>query len=946
MLRRASHLLFCITAGGSGMALLAQGTQTASVNGQVLGVDAKAISGASVMLSSPALQFTRTAITDEEGRFIARLLPPGTYTIEISKAGFSTTRVTQVLGVDQTFSPRVVLAAQQVVEVVVTGDLPEVDRTEVKSATNYNLDNVLTLPSGRTPEALGLLTPGVTSGVGGRPQVRGAMTSSNLYLLDGQNINDNTFASRGVSFIDDTIEEVQVITGALPAEYGEVDGGVFNAVTRSGGNDFSGTLRLNVSNDAKDAVTPMQDRASIQDKWNKDLQATVGGYIVKDKLWFFVGGFSRNDDSSRSISSFAVPGPGAQGAGYTLSTKDRRVQAKLTWAVNENNTLVASYMHTEVNQDNVDAYNPGELRALVKQDSLNSFLNLSWRSIITKSLFSEVRFGRKTQHLTAGGDPAFGTPMTDAATGLVYNNGLFNAADGGTRRNTFTGNVKFSLFIEGLGSHQLDWGADLLQGTIQARNDQSPVSQRVFNLSGIDVTARQATVSASSSFLRVYQTSDETATETSLGFYVNDKWTLNNHLTFQVGGRLDAYSASSDSRSDIAKASAFSPRLGVKYDLLGDGRWVLGGALSRYTSKVLPVLLNRVTNAGNTSSADYLYAGTTGTQTFAVLGDRANWQATPFRANVPTLTNAVNPHLKAPTVDEAQLSVARSFRGKAGEGFLRVTFVHKEWKNLIDYRVGNDGTMVVPGTSTPQYLRVWDNTSDAKRKYQGMELDGQYRHAGLEVSGNTTWASLKGNYQGEGSSTPGSGEGLNDFRIQNGNVMYDVNDFHPYGYLAGHQAIRSRWTLSYGMDNKLGRTSAGFIYRYDSGAHFSYTRVVPRSVVNGTLDAQAPTTFNQYENQQRGEGIFPSTWVLDFALTQDLKLFTVKKTQVASFVKLTVGNVLNHQQQGSYVTTFKSLTSGANLSDPFIPTASYGQATSASNYLSARNLSLSVGFKF
>ncbi len=945
MLRRASHLLFCITAGGSGMALLAQGTQTASVNGQVMGVDAQAIAGASVMLSSPALQFTRTAITDGEGRFIARLLPPGTYTIEISKSGFATTRVTQVLGVDQTFSPRVVLAAQQVVEVVVTGDLPEVDRTEVKSATNYNLDHVLALPTGRTPEALGLLTPGVTAGVGGRPQVRGAMTSSNLYLLDGQNINDNSFANRGVSFIDDTIEEVQVITGALPAEYGEVDGGVFNAVTRSGGNDFSGTLRLNVSNDAKDAVTPLQDRATIQDKWNKDLQATVGGFIVKDKLWFFVGGFSRNDDSNRSISSLAAAGPGAQGAGYTLSTKDRRVQAKLTWAMNENNTLVASYMHTEVNQGNLDSYGPGELRALVKQDSLNSFLNLSWRSIITKNLFSEVRFGRKTQHLTAGGDPAFGTPMSDGATGLVYNNGLFNATDGGSRRNTLTGNVKFSLFFEGLGSHQLDWGADLLQGTIQARNDQSPVSRRVFTLSNIDVVNRQASVTASS-FLRVYQTSDEVATETSLGVYVNDKWTLNNHFTFQLGGRVDAYKASSDSRSDIAKASALSPRAGVKYDLLGDGRWVLGLALSRYTSKVLPVLLNRVTNAGNTSSADYLFSNSLGTQTFATLDNRANWSATPFRANVPTLTTAINPHLKAPTVDEGQFSVARSFRGKAGEGFVRATFVHKEWKDLIDYRVGDDGTVIVPGAPTPQYLRVWDNSSFAKRKYQAMELDGQYRHAGLEVGGNTTWSWLRGNYQGEASSTPGAGEGFDDFRIQNGNVMYNVNDFHPYGYLTGHQAIRSRWNLSYALDNKFGRTTTGFIYRFDSGSHFSYTRVVPRSVVNASLDAQAPTAFNQFENQTRGEGIFPSTWVLDFAITQDLKLFTVKKTQVASFVKLTVGNVLNHQQQGSYVTTFRSLTPGANLSDPFVPIATYGQATSASNYMAARNLSLSVGFKF
>lgn len=912
-----------LVAAGASTLALAQGTQTSNVVGQVLDRNGAPIVGAQVRLTSPALQGVKVANTDPEGRFALRLLPPGTYDVQVAKEGFSPTQFTQVLGLDQTYSPRITLT--QAAEVVVSVDMPVVDRTAISTATHFRMEQLQTLPAGRTPEAAGLLTPGVVPGVGGNLQVNGGLSSSNLFLLDGQNLNDNAFNTRGVQIIEDAIEEIQVVTGALSAEYGSVDGGVFNALTRSGGNTFTGSLRWNLYNEHLDALRPMQDRAAVEDRWSSNLQATVGGYAVKDKLWFFFSGYRALDSDARAIGT-SIPGPGGAGAAYTAQSRDYRLQGKVTWSPSPDHTLIAAYMRTEINSTGMD-YGAGELRALGTQRETNSFFNATWRATLGASLTGELRFGRKLQHFLGGGEPSQGTPFQDFLNGKTYNNALFNRADGGVRRNNTTANGKLTWFGMGLGTHQIDAGFDLLRGTVQGRNDQSPTGMMVFNAVVEDLTHRAAVILANS-YLRIYQTSDEAATQESLGVYLNDKWVPNAHLAVQVGLRYDRYQADSDRSDRIASAGALSPRLGLKYDLLADGRWIAGLSFSRYTAQVLPAILNRVTGAGNPGYFDHASALSAdmipAIATFDVWSQRHYWQAKPYSGYVPSLTTRINPNLKAPTADELQGSLIRTWRGNWGEGLLRAAYTHKTWNNLIDYRVGDQGSVQIPGLDRPAALTLWDNVEAAERRYRALEVEARFTRGGFQFTGHTTWASLKGNYQGESANRPGSGEGL-------GLVLQglDIRDFHPDGFLQGHVPLRHRWTATYARDHRLGRTTTGFIYRYDAGARFD--------------EARQTSYGRQVRNQVRGTGIFPSTWALDFSLTHEGSVFKVGGTPLRAFGQVTVTNVLNHQMMRAYSTGY--LPAG-DLNAPWVTEKEFGQPTSAAHFLGARSLTFSTGLRF
>ena len=116
------------------------------------------------------------------------------------------------------------------------------------------------LPTGRTPSLVAELAPGLTNNTPNVNQVTisGAVAYDNVFLLDGVDIGDNLFARPDDLFVEEAIEETQVLTSAVSAEYGRFSGGVVNAVTKRGGNMFSGSVRSNLSNAAWTKETPFE----------------------------------------------------------------------------------------------------------------------------------------------------------------------------------------------------------------------------------------------------------------------------------------------------------------------------------------------------------------------------------------------------------------------------------------------------------------------------------------------------------------------------------------------------------------------------------------------------------------------------------------------------------------------------------------------------------------
>jgi len=993
---------------GGGVALYAQGTQTASATVTVVDRSGAPVVNARVRLTSPSMMAERTGVTSPSGVFIARLLPPGTYTIEVIKDGFQTTKDTRAIGMDQHYQPRIVLqpVGNTTVEVISTAS-SAVDPTDIKTAHNYDASRIDELPMGRTPDAMALLSPGVTTGVGGRTQVRGAMTSSNLYLLDGQPVNDNTYMTNTTHLITDSFEETQVITGAISAEYGNVDGGVINTLTKSGGNTFTGQFRVDLSNaqwNAMKAMTGETQRSGVRNILNETRQYTVGGFFLKDTVWFHFSGQTVDSSSAGNVYAQSTH-PTEAGVGFTSDVMRRYYMLKLTYRVNEDHSIIGTYSHNNVVTDNRTQFTVGELRALGEQGEMSSITNIAWRATWSPALNSDIRFGTNTKTLGSGPKRGSRDPnnIQDSVvrtygaspSNIYYNTYPFDQRDNPEHRDNRTGNIKFSYFADWNGSHELDFGFDYYKGIRSGINQQSVTGYTFFVYrmknptapagTGEDHGLNGANDYAAPNFVVKWPGNPAEATSTSMGLYVNDKWKLDNHWAFQIGFRFDNYKAQSTDSDQTAGASGFSPRLGATYDIWGDQRLILKASYCVYNAAVLEVISGAASGAANIGQEQWYYSGPGATEE----GDPNNYQPKDVVFNLanytdfagsynPTINIFIDPNLKPPVCDEIQLGASYSLTtDDYGKGYLSLTYVSKKWKNMIDYQQGNNPINWVPDPDDPDdrdsdmYTTYWTNEPLAKRDYTALELAADWTYNNLHVGGNITWSQLKGNYEGEGSSNPGSGQGLSYFRElqirdpQTGQVtevrkMYDTETMDPVGYLDGHKPVVMNWTAEYTSQNAYGKTTFGFVYTREAGTQFTRGRNYPSQFVNPLLPStDYGRTAYQYRDGLRTHGSFPSEAYHDLAITHDFNLFKVKGTQVRAFAKMVIYNVFNHQQllswnEPSYkqVTVAEMNAAGGDLNkvpwveDPALAAASKRGVYTYSNFGTPRTITVHAGLRF
>jgi outer membrane receptor for ferrienterochelin and colicin len=991
---------------GGGVALYAQGTQTASATITVVDKSGGAVAGARVRLTSPNLMAERTGATNASGVFIARLLPPGTYTIEVIKDGFQTTRDVRAIGMDQHYQPRIVLqpVGNTTVEIQATVS-SAIDPTDIKTAANYDAKRIDELPMGRTPDSIALITPGVTTGVGGRTQVRGAMTSGNMYLLDGQRVADNTFNTNMTHLVTDSFEETQVITGAISAEYGEVDGAVINTITKSGGNEFTAQVRWDLSNQKWNAVrahTTDEQRAGISDRTSQVRQFTLGGFFIKDRLWFHLSAQTQSTATTSWISSASpYKGPDGAGAPYTSSQDRLYLVGKLTWRINDDHSIIGSYSDNQVDIDNRN-YGAGHLRALGMQREESGVYNLAWRAVWSPTLNTEARYGGKRQMIAAG--PKDGTYNPNGSylpdgtyspdeimdscirewsrTGLWFNNGPFTGSSAPDDRDNTTANIKASYFGNWMGTHELDLGFDYYQGVRKGTNQQS-VTRYTFFVNRLDVSDPDRNLwTASPNFLVYWFGQTETSTTTTMGLYVNDKWKLNSHWAFQIGFRFDNYSAEATDTTQTSGASGFSPRLGTTFDLFGDQTVIFKASYCIYHASVLEVVTGVVSGAGNIGQDQRYWTGPVdpggNNQLLRDVMDVNNYTRGGDYAD-PLLNIFINSNMKPPTCAEIQLGAAYSlFTDRFGQGFLSATFVNKNWSDMIDYSIGNN----TPNKRTNKkgediFTEFWDNEPLAERKYTSVEVVADWTWRNLHVSGNATFSSLTGNYEGETSGNPGSGQALNYFRYLKYDVyndqgdlvkkdhvemLYDTKKLDPVGYLSGHKPIVMTWMVDYNIANRWGRTALGYMYSFESGSPYSDFRNVPTSAYHPLLGDPDYTTYGepsyQYRNDERTHGRFWNVSGHDLSITHDFNMYRVMGKPIRAFVKVILYNVFNRQQQVSWnepeyaevteaqIALWGSLDAVPWTEDTSLATEDRRGGFTNANFNYARQIRISAGVRF
>jgi carboxypeptidase family protein len=275
---------------------------TGSILGRVTDTSGAVVSGATVQLQNVDTGFSRTEQTDSEGRYLARNLSLGTYSVTVQQPGFHTeVHSGIVLTVASEAVVNVELTVGSVQESVnVTAEAMAVETTNATLSSLVSQDQLRDLPlNGRSVDTLALLSPGVfanrsasanaTVGLGLHLSVNGARQDWNLYLLDGTVMNDalsGRDSGAGVAMGVEGILEFRLLTHGFSAEYGRAAGGIVSAVTRSGTNEFHGSAYEFVRNnifDARNFFNPGNLPAFRRNQFG----ATAGGRIIKDRFFFF-----------------------------------------------------------------------------------------------------------------------------------------------------------------------------------------------------------------------------------------------------------------------------------------------------------------------------------------------------------------------------------------------------------------------------------------------------------------------------------------------------------------------------------------------------------------------------------------------------------------------------------------------------------------------------------
>jgi Carboxypeptidase regulatory-like domain len=311
ILRRGSALIlssFLIISCASSFGLAQDIATKGAISGRVTDPTGAVIPGAKVTISGET--GTRAATANEQGEFEVQNLIPGGYTVKAEHTGFKTISVPNVqVYVGRTSSLKLTLEAGNITEIVeVSAGAAGVDTTSTAIGSNLNDQLYQNLPIQRNVQSLFYLSPGATDSLGGgraNPSISGGSALDNLYIADGVNITDSAFGglgvyariygTLGVGINTQYIKEVQVKTGGFEPQYGQSQGGIVNIITKSGTNEYHGSVYGFFQPKSFEALRRQPDDIRINKfgEWlhddNYDAGFDVSGPVpgLRDRLLFF-----------------------------------------------------------------------------------------------------------------------------------------------------------------------------------------------------------------------------------------------------------------------------------------------------------------------------------------------------------------------------------------------------------------------------------------------------------------------------------------------------------------------------------------------------------------------------------------------------------------------------------------------------------------------------------
>ena len=865
-----------------GTSVFAQTTST--LTGRVT-MDGNPLPGVTVTISSPNLQGTRTAVTDINGNYNFAALPPGEYAARFDMESMQSVTRTSRIGLSQTGRADAEMRLTAVAEAItVTASAPAVlETTEVQ--TNIQARVVEDLPIGRTLIATTTLAPGVNSNGPnvGSITISGALAADNLFLVNGAVTNENLRGQPHNLFIEDAIQETTVQTAGISAEYGRFTGGVVSAITKSGGNEFSGSLRDSFVNDSWTEEGPLQT-AESNDKLLETYEGTLGGRIIRDRLWFFGAGRFFSFDRQGTLTSSSIP--------FSTGREETRLEGKLTGQITPKHNVVASYLDIADDQTNNCFISCFEESNLDLARSLpNDFAVFRYNGILTDQLLLEASYSQKNFAFEGSGgdsrDRITGTWGYDAgSTGGFFGAPVFCGVCDAEERNNSTYGLKATYYLasKSLGTHNIVTGYENWAETRLANNYQSGSDY------GITVYTEPSR-GANGQVLPTIAPGDligySPIAQLSKGsdfvtdsFYVNDKWDLNSRWQFNLGVRYDKNDGKDSQGVTRAKDDLISPRLGLMYDIFGNGRLRANASYSKYVNRIAETIGGSASAAGNPAGIYYEYQGPeiSGVPTFEAfrrafawfdsVGGLKNTSLIVF-ASVPGVNVAINDSLISPNVDEFTVGLGTQI---GSNGYLRADYIDRDWKDFFVTR-SDRGTGAVQDSFGNRYdLQLIENTDSLlERTYQAVQVQGAYRlMQRFNLGANYTWSETRGNQTGQ---TAGSGPIADAIARYPEFKAFAQNN--PVGFLPQDQTHKVRAFVSYDLPTPVGRFNLSVLQRFDSGTPYSVNGLIdPRPYVTAADRAAyvTPPTSVAYFFGERGGLRWDDVTATDLAINYNLPI--------------------------------------------------------------------------
>ena len=597
--------------------------QTGAIAGVVKDTTGAVMPGVTVEASSPALiERVRTATTDEKGQYKVVDLRPGIYEVTFTLTGFNIVKRDAIeITTGFTAPVNVELKVGAITETVtVSAESPIVDTQRITQQRVITRDVIDAVPTGKTFQNIGVLVPGVVVGAGGtgatpydvggssgeqqvQMAIHGGNTADMVVQMDGMRFNNlcGSGSYTGISGNDALVEQISFETGAISADMGT--GGIkVNMIPKEGGNTFRGSFFVNGANDSFQGNNLTSDLEKqgltavnrVKKVW--DINGALGGPIRKNKVWFFFASRYWGLDKYPADSFYDLD------PRYYVYAPDRTNQGvDDTW--NKSNAVRFTYQATQRNkftgyydlQDRLTGHwfiGQGGIFGLttpeaswVQTTPIGHLWQLKWTSTVSSRVLVEAGISNYAQEYTRlPQDQVSPTSLSvrDAATGRRINASPYYSEHWSTLR-TYVASLSYVT-----GSHAMKFGMNMSEGP---RHEKATVNgDMTLNFNGPTPVSVILTASPRDAHERL---------NADLGIYAQDQWTID-RMTLNLGLRFDYLNAKLEAQNFPAGTFVparslgeltglpiwkdLNPRLGLAYDLFGNGKTAVKTSLSRYVA--------------------------------------------------------------------------------------------------------------------------------------------------------------------------------------------------------------------------------------------------------------------------------------------------------------------------------------------------------------------------